>query len=76
MKRSSRSLMLVVVFSVLFTLGQPAESKVSIFHSASFFSCVRIFVYPLAKTSVSSCENRSGRAGSWFRPLPLLPSGP
>src|SRR5580704_2473228 len=38
---------------------QPAESKVGIFHSDSFFSCVRIWVFPLAKTSVSSRENRS-----------------
>src|SRR5208282_827068 len=35
-------------------VGQPAESKVCIFHSDSFFSCVRTWVFPLAKTSVSS----------------------
>ncbi len=40
-------------------VGEPAEPKVCIFHSDSFFSWVRIWVLPLAKTSVSSCENRS-----------------
>src|ERR1700685_1084414 len=40
-------------------IGQPAEAKVGVFHSASFFSCVRTWVFPLVKTSVSSCENRS-----------------
>src|SRR6266481_3931578 len=40
-------------------IGEPAESKVSIFHSDSFFSWVRICVFPLANTSVSSWENRS-----------------
>src|SRR6266849_1737623 len=40
-------------------VGKPTESKVSVFHSASFFSCVRTWVFPSAKTSVSSCENLS-----------------
>src|ERR1039458_9366194 len=40
-------------------VGEPAESKVGISHSGSFFSWVRTWVFPLAKTSVSSCENRS-----------------
>src|SRR5208282_1317616 len=40
-------------------IGEPTESKVCIFHSGSFFSCVRTWVFPLANTSVSSCENRS-----------------
>src|SRR5260370_13093113 len=40
-------------------VGQPAETKVCVLHSESFFSWVRTFVLPLAKTSVSSSENRS-----------------
>src|SRR5260370_16998884 len=40
-------------------VGEPAETKACVLHSESFFSWVRTWVLPLAKTSVSSCENRS-----------------
>src|ERR1700733_228573 len=40
-------------------VGQPAESKVSIFHSGFFVTCGRTCVFPLANTRVSSCENLS-----------------
>src|SRR5207248_10214545 len=43
----------------VFHISEPAESKVGIVHSDSFFSCVRICVFPLAKISVSSWEKRS-----------------
>ena len=54
--------MLVVVFSVLLTVaGEPAKSKVSILHSDSFFSWVRI--------RLATCEDQRQLVGE---PLPVM----